>query len=58
MDTLTPGGVVADALDIESKIHLFPLIFPIWVRHHPAHENGGNTMKLHITRPNVVKVMF
>ena len=31
IDILTPGGVVADALDIESTIHLFPVIFPIWV---------------------------
>ena len=36
--------------------------FPSYIsdlgRHIPAHENGGNTMKLHRTRPNIVKIMF
>ena len=55
---MIPDGVVADAPDIESAIHLVPVIFPSRVSHLPADKNARNTMKLHRTRTNLMKIMF
>ena len=41
IDILGPGGVAADALDIESAIHLVPVIFLIRVRTYLLMEMAG-----------------
>ena len=59
IDIPAPVDVVADALDIESAIHLVPVIFMIRAGTYLLMKMAGiGTMKLHRTRPNLMKIVF
>ena len=59
IDILLPVDVVAAALDIESAIHLAPVMFLIRAGTYLLMKMAGiGTVKLHRTRPNVMKIVF